>query len=235
MRLLQSRREVLGVGSYRLNDDLSFCRIDGRLIFLDTIGDRYFRLSGTLANAFEAYVSGLEVSRENVAHLVERKILTDARPPMNSTTATAPIASRSALELPFNSAMDGIGAAAELFAILCRTKLQLRTRRLGKILEDAIARRPPEPRQERPVAERRLLSETHAFLNARRCIPIENNCLLDSLSLVMFLARRGLQADIVFGVTDDPFSAHCWVQSRDLVLNDALGNVRAYTVIRVVQ
>lgn len=223
------------MASYRLNDDLSFCRIDGRLIFLDTIGDRYFRLSGTLANAFEDYIAGLRVSSESISQLVERKILTDARSPTDSTTATATIASRSALELISTPEADGIGAIAETLTILFRTKRQLRTRRLWKVLEDAISRRPPESRQDCQLTERHLLSQTHSFLNARRFIPIENNCLLDSISMMVFLARRGLHANIVFGVTDDPFSAHCWLQSHDFVLNDALGNVRAYTVIRVLQ
>lgn len=223
------------MASYRLNDDLSFCRIDGRLIFLDTTGDRYFRLSGTLANALEDHIAGLEVSSESISHLVERKILTDTRSSTNSTAATPIIASRSALELLSTPEADGIGAIAETLAVLFRTKHQLRTRRLWKVLEDAISRRPPESRQDWELTERRLLSQAHSFLNARRFIPIENNCLLDSISMIMFLAKRGLHANMVFGVTDDPFSAHCWLQYHDLILNDALGNVRAYTVIRVLQ
>ena len=59
-------------------------------------------------------------------------------------------------------------------------------------------------------------------------------CLLDSIALVRFLARRGLYAQLVFGVTDDPFSAHCWVQAGDLVLNDTVGDVSAHTPIRVI-
>jgi hypothetical protein len=58
--------------------------------------------------------------------------------------------------------------------------------------------------------------------------------LLDSLAMVMFLAKRGLHASIVIGVTSAPFSAHCWVQTGDLVLNDTVGNARAFTPIRVI-
>ena len=43
-----------------------------------------------------------------------------------------------------------------------------------------------------------------------------------------------MHANLVFGVTGDPFSAHCWVQVDELVLNDTLGNANAYTPIRTV-
>jgi len=52
--------------------------------------------------------------------------------------------------------------------------------------------------------------------------------------LVRFLARRRLSASIVFAVTTNPFNAHCWVQSGDLVLNDTVGNAILHTPIRVV-
>lgn len=52
--------------------------------------------------------------------------------------------------------------------------------------------------------------------------------------MIIFLARRRLHASIVFGVTGDPFGAHCWVQTSDLVLSDTLGNATGHTPIRVV-
>ncbi len=79
-----------------------------------------------------------------------------------------------------------------------------------------------------------LLNATAAFRRARPYVPVETVCLLDSIALVRFLAWRGLYAELVFGVTDDPFSAHCWVQSGDLVLNDTVGDVGAHTPIRVI-
>jgi hypothetical protein len=65
-------------------------------------------------------------------------------------------------------------------------------------------------------------------------VPIEPVCLLDSLSLLRFLSRRGLSTNIVFGVTPEPFAAHCWVQAGDMVLNEALFDTHAYTPIRMV-
>ncbi|MNN96111.1 hypothetical protein D3C81_2150420 [compost metagenome] len=52
--------------------------------------------------------------------------------------------------------------------------------------------------------------------------------------MAKFLARRGLHADVVFGVIGDPFSAHCWLQAGTLVLNDSIGNIDTYTPIRAI-
>lgn len=65
-------------------------------------------------------------------------------------------------------------------------------------------------------------------------MPVETRCLLDSIAIVKFLARRHFHANIVIGVTGDPFSAHCWAQIHDMVLNDTIGNVRSFTPIRVI-
>ncbi len=75
----------------------------------------------------------------------------------------------------------------------------------------------------------------YIFRLARPYIPIKPNCLLDSLALAKFLARRNLYADVVFGVTSDPFSAHCWLQTGTVVVNDSVGNVDTYTPIRVIR
>ena len=76
-----------------------------------------------------------------------------------------------------------------------------------------------------------MLKAAETFRRARLYVPIETCCLLDSLSLIDFLSRRRLPARLVFGVTSDPFAAHCWVQAGEWVLNDLVGNVIAHTPI----
>lgn len=222
--------------SYRLKDDLTFCRIDGRPIFLDTREDRYFRLSNDLERAFNAHIDGIELPPADIKRLMERNILTDVKPIPNSAHDPVPIASRSALELPSPPAPParGLGTVAETLAIVCRTQYYLKARSLKAVLDDTISRRPRKPILDAGDTESRLLNEVRAFLKARKLVPMDTRCLLDSLSMVIFLARRRLYANIVFGVTGDPFTAHCWAQAGDLVLNDALGNIRAYTAIRVI-
>lgn len=52
-------------------------------------------------------------------------------------------------------------------------------------------------------------------------------CLFDSLALLHFLAGFRLFPDWVFGVSADPFEAHCSVQLGDVVLNDTVERVSA--------
>ena len=61
-----------------------------------------------------------------------------------------------------------------------------------------------------------------------------DKCLHDSLTLIRFLARRGMFPAWVIGVRTRPFAAHSWVQSASLVLNDVHEHVRTYTPILVV-
>jgi hypothetical protein len=61
-----------------------------------------------------------------------------------------------------------------------------------------------------------------------------NACLLDSLTLVNFLARYGVFPQWIFGVKTDPFYSHCWVQQDDYVFNDTADYVRGFSPILVV-
>jgi hypothetical protein len=59
-------------------------------------------------------------------------------------------------------------------------------------------------------------------------------CLLDSLTLMHFLARYGVFPTWVFGVKTDPFYAHCWVQQGDFVFNDSPDYIKGFSPILVV-
>jgi hypothetical protein len=82
--------------------------------------------------------------------------------------------------------------------------------------------------------EQRLSEAATAFNRVRPYVPIEMRCLVDSLSLVKFLAKRGLHAHLVMGVACDPFSAHAWVQHGSLVLNETVGTAQAHIPIRII-
>lgn len=40
---------------YRLRENLSYCDVDGHLIFFDVAQDRYFKLTGSLENAMRRF------------------------------------------------------------------------------------------------------------------------------------------------------------------------------------
>ena len=65
-------------------------------------------------------------------------------------------------------------------------------------------------------------------------IPGQGACLWRAYLLRRFLQAGGLDADWIFGVRTCPFSAHCWLQSGDLLLDDDLDRVGLYTPILAV-
>lgn len=226
--------------AYRLRDGLSYCRVDNYLIFLDLQHDRYFRLPGKMERTFLAYTRRWEDSHLDLSNLIEREILVDEKNLAQDHTLSHVI------EAPYRSAMEqsesmGTFRAATLLdvvAIVLSTQLRLKTRGLKDSLDRLVAYRHERAAETRstPVdhSELRLLGASATFRHMRLFVPVDTCCLLDSLSMVIFLAKRGLHANIVFGVSGNPFAAHCWVQAKDIVLNDSVGNANAHSAIRVV-
>ncbi|MGN7726460.1 lasso peptide biosynthesis B2 protein [Luteimonas sp. 22616] len=224
---------------YRMRDNLSCCVIDGHAVFLDIETDLYFCLPGDLERAFIAYAAGAKGAGAAIPMLVKRKILTPGKPldhDMPPGQARAPL--RSALEIPVLHAGSGMTAVPELMTTIWTCRRQIRAKPFKEVLDRAARYRrqrcPPRTDASGPAHEQQLLQAACIFNRARPYIPIATNCLLDSIALSRFLARRHFRSDIVLGVTHEPFSAHCWVQAGDIALNEAVGNAMAYTVIKVV-
>jgi hypothetical protein len=218
---------------YRLHEDLSYCQIDGHLIFLDLGKDRYFRLSDRLERVFLTYLKGNAQADLEVGDLVHRNILVPT-PDETRRTQAQPIAlpSRSALEANPTASKPDARVLLEVFAIVCSTQWRLKTQPLKHLINALVDY---QRRMKATVLSTRneatVLEAVSIFRQARPYVPIETCCLLDSVSLVQYLARRRVHAHMVIGVTCDPFAAHCWVQTRDWVLNDTVGNVIAHTPI----
>ncbi len=221
----------------QLRGDLSYCKIDDHLIFLDIQNDRYFRLVDSLESALLAHLSGGECAESSIRALVEREILVNGpsgRCPTSFSLRKAP--TRSAMEEVARTHRTSIGAVLDTFALVCSTQLQLKTIGLKKVIDGLISFRRRQTSKPPPLLHEpsQILDATAAFMATRRYVPIDTCCLLDSIAMVKFLAKRALHADHVFGVTAVPFSAHCWVQSGTMVLNDALGHALAHTPIRTI-
>ncbi|MEN4904635.1 lasso peptide biosynthesis B2 protein [Luteimonas sp. TWI1437] len=224
---------------YGLREGLSFCRVDDGLIFLDLKADRYFRLGSRLEQAFLQHQQGDCHCAADLEALLQRNILvpalTDAVGALE-TSVTAP--SHSLVEHAYVLPHQRQTALMEVLALVCSVQLQLKTRTLDRVLgamathRGRSAQKAPERHDQAP--DPKMVRAIHQFRRARPYVPIETCCLLDSISLVVFLARHGLWASLVFGVTNRPFAAHCWVQNGDWMLNDTVGNALAHTPIRVI-
>jgi hypothetical protein len=68
---------------------------------------------------------------------------------------------------------------------------------------------------------------------ARLIVPSPARCLPASLVTVLFLARRGIAGEIVFGVRTHPFLAHCWVEVGGTLVDEEPERAAAYIPICV--
>ncbi|WP_394003201.1 lasso peptide biosynthesis B2 protein [Luteimonas sp. WGS1318] len=223
--------------AYCLPDTMSYCRTEDGLIFLDVDGDRYFRLNPVLEEALVDCLLGRTVEQATADILVRRGVLLRDAPQRDQRTAHQLVSpQRSVVEGTRASVAVSAMATLEVASIVLLLHRRLRRRPLKDVLQWVATKRRlavPMPPDGSSTDEGRLAESSTCFRRLRPLIPIEPICLLDSLALTVFLARRKLHASIVFGVTSAPFTAHCWVQSGDLVLNDTVGHANAYTVVRV--
>jgi len=224
---------------WHLNADISFCELDGRLFFLDIQRDRYFQLSGALERSFLNYLEAPDDARADVGGLVKHNLLSQPSATLARQPAELDIAppDQSVLETPCTDSRVSATDIRDVFIIVCLMRWQLKTRRLKSILLSVDSyRRTHTPLAASTTSElrQRLSEAVTTFNRVRPYVPIETCCLIDSLSIVRFLAKRGLHAHLVMGVACDPFSAHAWVQHGPLVLNETVGAAQAHVPIRVI-
>lgn len=222
---------------WHINEDISFCQLDARLFFLDIQRDRYFELPRTLERSFLRYLGAPDDA--DVSELVKHNLLTQTST-VRAWKSTGPHIAppeQSVLETPSFNERAPVSVIRDVFVIVCMTHRQLRTRRLKSILQGLSEYRHDHSSPvavDSPEVQQRFAEAATAFNRVRPYVPVETCCLIDSLSLVRFLAKRGLHAHLVMGVACDPFSAHAWVQHGPLVLNETVGTAEAYVPIRVI-
>ncbi len=221
-----------------LNSDVSFCELDGRLFFLDIQNDRYFQLSRALERSLLSYLEAPENSGVDISGLVKHNLIPPTTAAEYDGAATnIALPSESAVEMPCPDRRVPIDAVRDVFLMVAMMRWQLEVRRLKSILQalsDYRNSRTSPPVRDQTEFRQHLSEAASTFNRARPYVPIEMSCLIDSLSMVRFLAKRGLHAHLVMGVACDPFSAHAWVQHGPLVLNETVGTAQAHVPIRVV-
>lgn len=117
------------------------------------------------------------------------------------------------------------------FASSARASRELRGQPFQLTVESVRARKSRNVDRAGPPDPERARSLVSVFDHLRWYYPRPYLCLFDSLALIHFLARFRVFPDWVFGVTADPFEAHCWVQTGGVVLNDTVERVSAFTPI----
>jgi hypothetical protein len=126
-----------------------------------------------------------------------------------------------------------LGHVLRFLQSLVTALLLLRCRRFAAIVSRLRRRRARNASC--PICVETLRALVSAFFHIRAfCYAPKARCLLDSLTLLEFLAHYDQYPRWVVGVQIVPFGSHAWVQHESCVLNGTPDYVRAYTPILVI-
>jgi hypothetical protein len=214
-------------------------------VLLDLDADQYISLTPRQVTAVRHLVHGLSCesgdgtssrSRDDeliVSAMAERRWLTqDAR---YANPAIAPVISTPRHSLSERWEPSPGRATSFLWPLLrayFQTCVSLRVFGLRRTVL-ALSRRRPAPAPGQPVQS--CTPHVAAFLHLRTYIYTERDaCLLDSITLTRYLFSFGFAPMLIFGIRDDPFEAHAWVQDGDVVLNSSTQYAGSFSPILVI-
>ncbi len=197
-------------------------------IVLDTGRDRYWKVDAEAAFALDR-IAGQHTQPVDPALFdrLEQMGLVEPR------SGDEPAVSSPILPAPGESAVEGDGPrprfdlaeAIEVVRLACAARRAVHRHPLASLLADVARARAF------PASDGSAIELARRFDRYRRLVPLANRCLPDTLAFLRFAGHRGCFPTLVFGVEAWPFAAHCWAQSGNVVLNDALDHARAFSPI----
>ena len=215
--------------AYSLRDNLSYAIVSRWTVFLDVAGDRYACLGCGAGHAPAKIAAGEQlqpVDHQAASTLIKAGLV---RPSEDAGSAPRPVAIAcvsSVFDAPCASS-PGRDLTGVLLA-LAHYRQDARLTSLGDRIR-ALKEHKNRSSLRRSDASLIMRRVATAFDRASLMLGCTDRCLPRSFALAHRLADLGVQVDLVFGVTTDPFSAHCWVQHDGVVLNDHLDPVRNFT------
>ena len=209
---------------HRLRPNLFAAFPGDRAIVLDVAADRYRRLDAALSSALRQALTDTTDS-DAVAAVVRSGLIAANGLQLREDPPLSP-SSRAACDLSIEPFPLGLVSSA---TALAGARLHLRRSGLAFALAEA-RRRAAGIRADNTTA---AIGLSQHFARHRRWLPLARRCLPDGLALHELLCRHALAAQLVIGVRDQPFAAHCWVQCGDTVLSDPLETVAELTAILI--
>jgi hypothetical protein len=219
---------------YCLSPAVSFAFVGERAIFLDLSADRYFCLAPPQQGALNVLIAGNKAERaaeNDLEPLVTRGILIEV-------AEAGRVAACKLASVPTSSLVDdGLPRAqawriAEAALRVKAARFALRHGSLNRMIAALV--RVKSRVGGREIHLSRMTEIAAAFEQTNLLLSPLRQCLPRSLALATRLAGLGANIDLVLGVANNPFSAHAWVQHKQVVLNDRLEKVRGYTPVLVV-
>jgi hypothetical protein len=211
-----------------LPNEIHAVAIDADLVFLDTVSETYICVTNA-ATVLALQDDGAVVTEmpEAAEPLIDAGLLT-----RDPTTAKAAPPVRPRVGLPTMTRTVSPRALIQAVRANKRAALAfdaLGFRQLLDLAQPPIGTDAPE--------ERRLaasLSESARFARMAPWLPKDGACVMRSLQQLFYLRAFGHRPQWVFGVRTWPFEAHCWLQVGDVVLDDQVEHVQAFTPILAV-
>jgi hypothetical protein len=220
------------MGEYwRLDANVTVTVSAGRAVFLDVARDRYTMLSPAQNAAFVSWLGerGTAMPAACGSALAARLGLDDAGRIMPRRLSVAVPCEVPGPRLPEVRAR--LGEAVAVARSVIRARRMLRRQPLHANLSRRRSaldyRRPLRTAPDRQAT----VSRAAIFHAVRHLAPVRRVCLLDSLALIDWLDDELEGVQLVFGVTAYPFGAHCWVQTREMLLGDEPDTIGRYTPI----
>lgn len=196
----------------------AWCMAGDRIVFLDTLRDRYFCLPET-ANRKLLHRLAIEPGKQ------WRQPAALPRPPSWRPPAGS--------YLEAQSGRFDLGQVARALWVQRRIERRIAARSLRDVLRETrtlIDRCSQNAIPSDPSADRCI----RAFAQAKLLRSAADRCLARSIALAVCLASGGVRASVVIGVQLPPFMAHAWTQYDELVLNDSAEEARRFQPILVI-
>ena len=232
---------------YFIPRDVSICRTEDGVVFLDLATQNYIGLGNANATALERLVAdwptaprdiGLPPALPHVAEgdhehiakeLVSRKLLT--RDPQQAACRSDIVFSLAG-EITLEERIErGLPLRPDylwnFFVAIASAACRLRFGSFARLVDHLGSRKAGRSAKSKGRENVRNLATTFLALQSF-FLTRKGACLFDSIALAEFLASYGAYPTVVLAVRTSPFAAHCWVQHEGLVLNDSVANVREF-------
>ena len=211
---------------WKLATGTGYCEVDGDLVFLDLVRDKYFALRGQDRAAFERLRAGEPSDSEAMGRLVATGFLARSSEPTKLDPASPHIPAND-----LSAVADGPTSLRMGFAASRALRWARRSMRPNRIASTVEAMRNAKLRLGVPGAEAAVRGIASSYAASRWMARTPPRCLIDALALDHILLSHGLGARLVFGVRLSPFAAHCWLQSPGAVLTGTSAEARNFTPI----
>ena len=230
---------------YYLRPKTFVCIVDNHCVFLDLHKDKYLCLEPHQTNTLRALLGEIEhVGNENEINKLSNELLNHGlitKNPSQGKNYSAPNFANPTRDLMGYDVNKKptirLSHVLRFFTAATFSAIRLRWKPLEKVVRKVELRklRHEQKGMSKNVDPEQLKELVEVFNRLRPLLfTATNQCLYDALSMIEFLAGYRIYPDWVFGIRMGPFSAHCWVQKDNIVLNDSVAKILLRTPIMVV-